>query len=302
MQAPAASTTSLDRRGLGFGLGAYLIWGFLPLYFLLLAGVTAGEIVADRVVWSLVLLIGILAVAGRFGKLLAVLRNPRTLGLLTISAALISVNWLIYIWAVQNGHVLAASLGYFLNPLVNVLLGVVVLGERLKRMQMAAVALAAAGVAVLASGAGTGLWISLSLAFSFGLYGLVRKVAPVESLEGLTVETALLTPFALAYMAWLASNDALIFGDAPGLTALLVLAGAVTAVPLLLFAGAARRLPYSTLGLLQYLAPTLQFLLAITVFGESMTTAHIVCFALIWSGLALYVLSSVRKPRPVPAE
>jgi len=130
----------------------------------------------------------------------------------------------------------------------------------------------------------------------------VRKVAPVESLEGLTVETALLTPFALAYMAWLASNDALIFGDAPGLTALLVLAGAVTAVPLLLFAGAARRLPYSTLGLLQYLAPTLQFLLAITVFGEAMTLSHIVCFALIWSGLALYVLSSVRKPRPVPAE
>lgn len=300
MQAPATPTTSLDRRGLGFGLGAYLIWGFLPLYFLLLAGVTAGEIVADRVVWSLVLLIGILAIAGRFGKLMAVLRNPRTLGLLTISAALISVNWLIYIWAVQNGHVLAASLGYFLNPLVNVLLGVVVLSERLKRMQLAAVALAAAGVAVLASGAGTGLWISLSLAFSFGLYGLVRKIAPVESLEGLTVETALLTPFALAYMAWLASNDALVFGDAPGLTALLVLAGAVTAVPLLLFAGAARRLPYSTLGLLQYLAPTLQFLLAITVFGEAMTTAHIVCFALIWSGLALYVLSSVRKPRPTP--
>jgi chloramphenicol-sensitive protein RarD len=302
MQAPATPTTRLDRRGLGFGLGAYLIWGFLPLYFLLLAGVTAGEIVADRVVWSLVLLIGILAVAGRFGKLMAVLRNPRTLGLLAVSAALISVNWLIYIWAVQNGHVLAASLGYFLNPLVNVLLGVVVLGERLKRMQMAAVALAAAGVTVLASGAGTGLWISLSLAFSFGLYGLVRKVAPVESLEGLTVETALLTPFALAYMAWLASNDALVFGDAPGLTALLVLAGAVTAVPLLLFAGAARRLPYSTLGLLQYLAPTLQFLLAITVFGEAMTTAHIICFALIWWGLALYVLSSVRKPRPVPAE
>jgi chloramphenicol-sensitive protein RarD len=301
MQAPATSTTSLDRRGLGFGLGAYLIWGFLPLYFLLLAGVTAGEIVADRVVWSLVLLIGILAVAGRFGKLVAVLRTPRTLGLLAISAALISVNWLIYIWAVQNGHVLAASLGYFLNPLVNVLLGVVVLGERLKRMQMAAVALAAAGVAVLASGAGTGLWISLSLAFSFGLYGLMRKIAPVESLEGLTVETALLTPFALAYMAWLASNDALVFGDVPGLTALLVLAGAVTAVPLLLFAGAARLLPYSTLGLLQYLAPTLQFLLAITVFGEAMTPSHIVCFALIWAGLALYVLSSVRKPRPVPA-
>lgn len=300
MQAPATPAARLDRRGLGFGLGAYLIWGFLPLYFLLLAGVTAGEIVADRVVWSLVLLIGILAVAGRFGKLVAVLRNPRTLRLLAISAALISVNWLIYIWAVQNGHVLAASLGYFLNPLVNVLLGVIVLGERLKRMQMAAVVLAAAGVAVLASGAGTGLWISLTLAFSFGLYGLVRKIAPVESLEGLTVETALLTPFALAYMAWLASNDTLVFGDAPGLTALLVLAGAVTAVPLLLFAGAARLLPYSTLGLLQYIAPTLQFLLAITVFREAMTTAHIVCFALIWSGLALYVLSSVRKPRPTP--
>lgn len=302
MQAPATPAASLDRRGLGFGLGAYLIWGFLPLYFLLLAGVTAGEIVADRIVWSLVLLIGILAVAGRFGKLLAVLRDTRTLGLLAISAALISVNWLVYIWAVQHDHVLAASLGYFLNPLVNVLIGVVVLGERLTRTQMAAVALAAAGVIVLAVGAGAGLWISLTLAVSFAFYGLVRKVAPVESLEGLTIETALLTPIALAYMAWLASHDALVFGNALGLTALLVLAGAITAVPLLLFAGAARLLPYSTLGLLQYLAPTLQFLLAITVFGEVMTLSHIVCFALIWSGLALYVFSSVRKPRPVPAE
>ena len=300
MQAPATPATSLDRRGLGFGLGAYLIWGFLPLYFLLLAGVTAGEIVADRIVWSLVLLIGILAVAGRFGKLLAVLRDPRTLGLLAISAALISVNWLVYIWAVQHDHVLAASLGYFLNPLVNVLIGVVLLGERLTRTQMAAVALAAAGVIVLAVGAGAGLWISLTLAVSFAFYGLVRKVAPVESLEGLTIETGLLTPIALAYMAWLASNDALIFGDAAGMTGLLVLAGAITAVPLLLFAGAARLLPYSTLGLLQYLAPTLQFLLAITVFGEVMTLSHIICFALIWSGLALYVFGSVRRPRPTP--
>lgn len=300
MQAPATPAASLDRRGLGFGLGAYLIWGFLPLYFLLLAGVTAGEIVADRIVWSLVLLIGILAVAGRFGKLLAVLRDTRTLGLLAISAALISVNWLVYIWAVQHDHVLAASLGYFLNPLVNVLIGVVVLGERLTRTQMAAVALAAAGVIVLAVGAGAGLWISLTLAVSFAFYGLVRKVAPVESLEGLTIETGLLTPIALGYMAWLASNDALVFGDAVGMTGLLVLAGAITAVPLLLFAGAARLLPYSTLGLLQYLAPTLQFLLAITVFGEVMTLSHIVCFALIWSGLALYVFGSVRRPRPTP--
>lgn len=300
MQAPATPAASLDRRGLGFGLGAYLIWGFLPLYFLLLAGVTAGEIVADRIVWSLVLLIGILAVAGRFGKLLAVLRDTRTLGLLAVSAALISVNWLVYIWAVQHDHVLAASLGYFLNPLVNVLIGVVLLGERLTRTQMAAVALAAAGVIVLAVGAGAGLWISLTLAVSFAFYGLVRKVAPVESLEGLTIETGLLTPIALGYMAWLASNDALVFGDAAGMTGLLVLAGAITAVPLLLFAGAARLLPYSTLGLLQYLAPTLQFLLAITVFGEVMTLSHIVCFALIWSGLALYVFGSVRRPRPTP--
>ncbi len=302
MQAPATPAASLDRRGLAFGLGAYLIWGFLPLYFLLLAGVTAGEIVADRVIWSLVLLIGILAVAGRFGKLLAVLRTPRTIGLLAISAALISVNWLIYIWAVKHDYVLAASLGYFLNPLVNVLIGVVLLGERLTRTQMAAVALAAAGVIILAVGAGAGLWISLTLALSFAFYGLVRKIAPVESLEGLTVETALLTPFALAYITWLSRNDALVFGDAAGMTGLLVLAGAVTAVPLLLFAGAARRLPYSTLGLLQYLAPTLQFLLAITVFGEVMTTAHIVCFALIWSGLALYVVSSIRQSRIVPTE
>ena len=153
---------------------------------------------------------------------------------------------------------------------------------------------------MLAVGAGAGLWISLTLAVSFAFYGLVRKVAPVESLEGLTIETGLLTPIALGYMAWLASNDAMVFGDAAGMTGLLVLAGAITAVPLLLFAGAARLLPYSTLGLLQYLAPTLQFLLAITVFGEVMTLSHIICFALIWSGLALYVFGSVRRPRPTP--
>lgn len=299
MTRPAAT---LDRSGLFQGAGAYLLWGFLPLYFLLLKAVDAGEIVADRVVWSLVLLIGIIAVARRFDRLMVALRNPRTLGLLAGSAALISVNWLVYIWAVQHHYVLAASLGYFLNPLVNVVIGVVALGERLNRVQTAAVGLAAAGVLVLATGAGTGLWISLTLALTFGLYGLVRKVAPVESLEGLTVETALLTPFALAYMAWLTSADALVFGDEAGVTALLVLAGAVTAVPLLLFAAAARRLPYSTLGLLQYLAPTLQFLLAITVFGEALTVPHIICFALIWAGLALYVASSVRRPRPVPAE
>ncbi|HTG37603.1 EamA family transporter RarD [Sphingomonas sp.] len=297
---PADAAARSTRVGLFQASGAYLIWGLLPLYFLLLKVVDAGEIVANRVVWSLALLFAIVALMRRGGRLRLALSSGRTLRLLTLSAALISVNWLVYIWSVQHAHVLEASLGYFLNPLVNVVLGVLVLRERLSRPQMAAVVLAALGVLVLALEAGDGLWISLTLAITFGLYGLVRKVAPVESIEGLTIETLVLTPFAIAYLLWLGGRDALTFGDDMVTTALLVVAGVVTAIPLLLFAAGARRLPYSVLGLLQYLAPTLQFLLAITLLGEHMTTAHAICFALIWSGLAVFVMGSIRRPRVAP--
>lgn len=287
----------LDRTGLLQGLGAYGIWGLLPLFFWLVDAVDAGEVVAMRVLWSVVLL-GVLIVALRRGPLfLAALRNPRAMAYLGASAALISVNWLVYVWAVQHNHVLEASLGYFLNPLVNVLLGVVLLRERLGAVQIVAVALAAIGVAVLAAGAGQGIWISLTLAFTFGFYGLVRKVAPVESIEGLTIETLILTPFAAGYLAWLSGHAGLAFGQETLPTAALAVSGIVTATPLLLFAAAARRLPYSTLGLLQYLAPTMQFLLAITFFGEKMTMAHAICFALIWTGLAIYAVGGIMTAR-----
>jgi chloramphenicol-sensitive protein RarD len=287
---PSLAPERLDRTGVLQGLGAYAVWGLLPLYFWILQGVGAGEVVAMRVIWSVVLLAGLTLVLRRGQQLIAALRNPRALGLLSISAALISVNWLVYVWAIHHGHVLEASLGYFLNPLVNVLIGIVLLRERPGAAQLVAIAFAAIGVAVLAVGAGQGIWISVALALSFGFYGFVRKVAPVESLEGLTIETTLLAPFAAAYLFWLSDNGGLAFGQTPVWTAALVLSGVVTATPLLLFAGAARRLPYSTLGLLQYVAPTLQFALAITFFGETMTLAHAICFALIWTGLAIFAL------------
>lgn len=294
---PPAAPERLDRTGLLQGLGAYGIWGLLPLFFWLLDGVDAGEVVAMRVLWSVALLGGLILLLRRGPALAAALRSRRAMGFLAISAALISVNWLVYIWAIQHHHVLEASLGYFLNPLVNVLLGVVLLRERLGVAQIAAVALAGLGVAILAAGAGQGIWISLTLAFTFGFYGLVRKIAPVESLEGLAIETAILAPFAGIYLYWLSGHAGLGFGQTPLWTVALALSGIVTATPLLLFAAAARRLPYSTLGLLQYLAPTMQFVLAITFFGETMTLAHAICFALIWTGLAVYAVSGTISAR-----
>jgi chloramphenicol-sensitive protein RarD len=224
------------------------------------------------------------------------------LGVLTITAALIGANWLIWIWAVMNGHVLEGSLGYYLNPLVNVLLGVALLGERLSRARTFAVALAVAGVAVLAFGAGEGLWISLSLAVSFALYGYVRKVAPVDALEGLTIETAILTPVALGWILLMNQSGSGGLGMDGFTVALLVLAGAVTAVPLLLFTAASKRLPYSTLGFLQYIAPSIQFLLAVLVFGEHLSTAHIVCFAAIWTALVIFAAEGWRLGRVAARE
>lgn len=277
------------RAGLLLGLGAYLLWGVLPLYFKALAAVGPTEIVAHRILWSLLFLGALAALWRRWGAIRAAVSAGRVLATLVVTALLIAVNWLVYIYAVLSGHVLEGSLGYYLNPLVNVLLGVVLLKERLSRAQIGATLLAAAGVAVLAAGAGSGLWISLTLAASFGLYGFVRKVAPVDSLEGLTIETAILAPVALGWILWLQRTGAAGFGaHGLGVDLLLVLGGAVTAVPLLMFTAAARRLPYSTLGFLQYIAPSIQFLLAVLAFGEPLTAAHIVCFAAIWTALAVF--------------
>ncbi|HWH21730.1 MAG TPA: EamA family transporter RarD [Allosphingosinicella sp.] len=282
------------RRGLLLGFGAYLLWGVMPLYFKLIGHVDPIEIVAHRILWSLPFLGLLLLIGSRWGQMRSALTNPRLLMTLALTAILIGINWLVYIWAVLNGHVLEGSLGYYLNPLVNVLLGVVLLKEKLTRAQVFAVALAAIGVAVLAFGAGSGLWISLTLAFSFALYGFLRKVAPVESLEGLMIETAILAPVAVAWIAWLASDGRSGLGMDDQTTMLLIGAGAVTAVPLLLFTAAARHLPYSTLGFLQYIAPSLQFLLAVLVFGEKLTTAHLFCFGAIWTALVIFTAEGLR--------
>ncbi len=294
MAADMTDRHDATRSGLILGIGAYAAWGLLPLYLRLLRGVPSLEVLAHRIVWSLLLLIVIVVVTRRAGAIRAAARGP-TLALLAASATLIAINWLVYIWAVQHGHVLEASLGYFINPLVNVALGMALLGERIGRVQKAAVAVAAAGVAVMALSGGGALWISLTLALSFGTYGLIRKVAAIDSLGGLTVETALLLVPALAVIAMAQVGGQGAFGQDRTVDLLLVLAGAVTAVPLLMFAAAARRLRYATMGLLQYIAPTLQFVEAVALFHEPLRPVHLVTFALIWTGCALYAWGGWRR-------
>lgn len=272
------------------------MWGVLPLYLHLLQGVPALQVLSHRVLWSL-LLLAVIVVALRRIRSIAAAARGRTLLLLIGSATLIAINWLVYIWAVQNNHVLDASLGYFINPLLSVALAVLVLGERLRRWQGIAIGLAALGVLPLLLQGGGALWIPLVVALSFGGYGLLRKVAAIDALGGLTVETLLLAPPALAVLLWAEHGHMSAFGSSMRLDLLLIAAGAVTATPLLLFAAAAKRLPYATVGLLQYITPTLQFLEAVLLFGEPVRPMHLATFALIWSGCALYAWDSLRAYR-----
>jgi len=289
---------SRTRNGLIFGLAAYLIWGVMPLYFKLLVAVGPAEIVAHRILWSLLFLGALVALSRRWPAIRAAATTGKVLITLLVTALLIAVNWLVYIYAVVSGHVLEGSLGYYLNPLVNVVFGVVLLKERLTRAQIFACLLAAAGVAVLAAGAGSGLWISLTLAISFASYGFLRKVVSVDALEGLWVETAILAPVAFGYVFWLQQTGSGQFGRlGTDIDVYLILGGIVTATPLLLFTAAARRLPYSTLGFLQYIAPSLQFLLAVLVFGEHFSRAHAVCFGAIWTALLIFSVEGWRQAR-----
>jgi len=303
---PVTEAAQERRAGLIYGLSAYLLWGVLPLYFKALAHVSPGEILAHRIVWSLIFLAGLVSLWRRWAAVRAALASRRVFVTLIASALLIAVNWLVYIMAVVSGHVLEGSLGYYLNPLVNILLGVVLLGERLSRAQVGATMLAGAGVAVLAAGAVDGLWISLTLAASFALYGYLRKIVAVDAVEGLFIETALLAPIALGWIFYLDASGAGGLGGWSWATILLlVLGGAITAIPLLLFTAAARRLPYSTMGFLQYIAPSLQFLMAVLLFGEPLTTAHLVCFGAIWAALVIVSLDGWRRTmraRRAPAE
>ena len=310
MNAPATSTQNRPhapeqhaRSGFLLGLAAYGLWGVLPVYFKLLAAIPAIDIVAHRILWSLPFLATLLAIGRGWAKVRAALSHGRTISVLALTALLIGGNWLLYVYAVTSGHLLAASFGYYLNPLANVLLGRFVLHERLTRLQYAAVAIAAAGISVLAAGALGQLWISLTLCISFALYGLLRKVVPADALTGLSIETALLFPLAIGWLVWRSSAGAPIMGVDQMQTGLLLLAGVVSTTPLLLFTAAAKRLPYSTLGMLQFLAPTLQFLLAVAFYGETFTKAHAIAFPAIWLALILYVIALVRTPRlPQPPE
>jgi chloramphenicol-sensitive protein RarD len=297
-QQPRQTAPQIDRIGLASAIGAYSAWGFMPIFFRQMAAVPALEIIAHRVIWAVPLLIAIMAVRRQLGEYRDALSRWSMLRWMLASAALISVNWLIYVWAVNNAHILAASFGYYLNPLLNILMGTVFLRERVNRTQLVAIGIAVLGVAVMGAGALDTLWISLSLAASFCAYGLVRKMAPVGAVPGLAIETSLILPVAMAGAFWFAySTPHPGWGSDPATTWLLVAGGAVTAIPLLLFATAARRMSYTALGFVQYLAPTLQFLCGVMLYGEPLTTARAVSFGLIWLALAVFSWDAVRRMR-----
>jgi chloramphenicol-sensitive protein RarD len=301
MAAMSQPQSTRPNSGILLGIGAYVVWGLLPLYFKLLGTVPATQILAHRILWS-VLLLAVIVLLLKRGPAIVAMARGRTLLLLIASAFLIAVNWLVYIWSVQHGHVLEASLGYFINPLVNVALGVAVLGEKVRRVQWGAVALAGLGVAIMAASGGSAIWISVVLALSFGTYGLLRKIAAIDALGGLFVETILLAPFACAVLVLATAQGDNAFGHDRSLDTLLILAGAITALPLLMFAAAARRMPYAGLGLLQYIGPTLQFAQAVLLFGEPFHRADVIAFGLIWTGLAIYAADGFRATREVAGE
>lgn len=292
----------LDRRGLLAAIGAFAIWGLLPLYLKLLHQAPVFQIMTHRVVWCCLFVFGWLGVRGELGHVTRALADGVTRLRLFASAVMITINWLTYVWAVGNGHVVEASLGYFINPLVSVLLGVLFLSEKLNPRQWIAVALAALGVAWLTWQVGRPPWIALTLAFSFGLYGFVRKTVVVDAVAGLAVETLLILPFALAWLLFEYGRGASVFGVVSWqLDALLVTSGLLTAVPLVLFAFGVRRVPLTTIGLLQYMAPTLQLITALLVFKEPFTAVQAVGFGCIWLGLVVYAVDGVWRGRPAPA-
>jgi chloramphenicol-sensitive protein RarD len=289
-----------QKKGAGFALLAFFFWGGLtPLYFKAVSGVPPIETLANRVIWSL-LLVGVLLFAmKRVAGLRAALASPKVLRTLLLAAFFVSLNWFLYIYAINASMTVEAALGYYINPLINVILGMVVLRERLSRAQGLAVLLAALGVANLTWQLGAVPWVGLALALSFGIYGLIRKTAPLASLEGLFMETLLLAPFAiglLVYLQFFGGGQSMSLAD-PGFFGLLMLSGPVTALPLIWYASAARRLRYSTIGLFQYLAPTCIMLTAVFVFGEPFTQAHLVTFACIWAALAIYSFDSLLTAR-----
>ncbi len=295
MRLDDSPTSRTGRAGLLYAFGAYVLWGVFPLYWRQLDRVPPIEILAHRVLWSFAFTAVLISWHRRWAEVRAVFRSRRTLVPLVVSTILITGNWFLYIWAVAHEHVSEASLGYYVNPLFNVVLGRLVLGERLRPPALVAVLVASAGVLYLAVGLGTIPWVALGLAVSFGVYGLVRKQAPVEPLVGLAVEAGLVAPLALLFLAGrFAEGTGAFPAGTGGEMALLAGSGAATALPLLFFAMAAKRLRYSTLGIVQYFSPSVQLFLAVAVFGEPFTDRHAVTFGLIWAAVALYAFDSLR--------
>jgi len=282
------------RKGIICAISAYFVWGLLPLYLKMMQHIAPLEILLHRMLWSLVFLMIVLACKRHFSWIKTLVKNPKIILFFIASAISIALNWFVYIWSVNNNHVVDASLGYFLLPLVNVILGYFILNERLRIGQWCSVAIAALGVLWLAIDAGQIPWIAFVLASTFGIYGLLRKTAPLETLEGLSLETAILAPFALSWLIWMAKNNQSSFVEGGDITRLLlVLAGPITAIPLLFFAAAARRIPLYLLGFLQYIGPTLQMLLGVFLWHESFALSKIIGFAIVWSALVLFSIESL---------
>jgi chloramphenicol-sensitive protein RarD len=294
---PVASTR-VDGHGLAAAATAFVIWGLLPIYLKQLQSVPVLQVTAHRLVWGCCFALGWLAIRRELPRIGQALADRKTRMRLFLSAALISVNWITYVWGIANNRVVETSLGYFINPLVNVVLGVAVLSERLNRVQWVAVTIATAGVAYLTWRAGHPPWIALTLALSFGLYGLVRKVVAVDALAGFGTETLLLLPLGLGYVIWCEIEGIGVLGHAGvGIELLLAFGGPLTAIPLVLFAFGARRIPYSTIGLLQYMGPTIQLLLGVLVYREPFTSERVVGFVLIWIALAIYAADGLGRAR-----
>lgn len=282
------------QHGILAGVGTYIVWGLVPIFFKQIDTIPATEVIAHRVLWSMLLMALILFFTQGFAVVRGVLRQPRQLFRIAVASSLVASNWLIFVYGVNTGRILETSLGYFILPLFHVALGVMVLGEKLRRWQWLAVALAAIGVLIETLRVGGLPWISLTLAGTFGLYGLMRKQLTLDSANGLFLETACMMPIALIYLTWIALNGQSHFGASTSVDLMLVATGIVTAIPLLLFAIAARRLPLSTIGFLQYIAPSISFLIAVFIYGEPLGIHRALGFAMIWAGLAVYTADMLR--------
>ena len=290
---------SKNKLGLLFGVSAYSLWGAFPLYWPLLEPANPLEIVSHRAVWTLVFCFIVLTATKALKSTLTTLKRPTVAVKLFLSSLLISINWLVYIWATNNEHVVEASLGYYINPLIIISFGVIFLKEKMRPLQWAAVAIATLGVLVLTFDYGRLPWIALALAVSWGSYGLIKKQLGLGALEGLAIETFISSFFYLAYLIYIGNQGTGQFGQSWGLTALLISAGAVTAIPLLLFNGSTNRLPFTTIGLLQYITPTLQFSIGVWVLNEDMPTARWIGFLIIWAALVALAIDLIRSSRTV---